>query len=388
MGAFRTNFLALVGVMLATSPALSAPKVKVIYDFKGGRDGADPNGTLVNVNGTLWGVTYNGGDTDACSPYGCGTVFKVSLAGAETVVHRFQSPRDGESPYAGLTRRGGDLYGTTMTGGPNAKGTLFKVTQGGRFALLHGFGAEGDGAHPYGTPIFVNGTFYGTTSLGGASNLGTVYQFAPTRVESVLYSFEGGTDTNTPIAGLVDVGGALYGAGQGGGAFGWGGIYKVTLAGAESLAYSFANVADGYDPIGGLTKIHGALYGTTFSGGACELGCGTVFKLDLNGTKTILHEFTPGGDGTLPQSNVLDVDGILYGTTETGGKNTCFRVKNGCGTIFRVARSGAEQVVHSFGAPGDGVYPEGGLTYVDGILYGTTYAGGANGAGTVFTITP
>jgi uncharacterized repeat protein (TIGR03803 family) len=84
-------------------------------------------GDLLNVGGTLFGVTYSGGSTTACSGYGCGTVFSVTPKGAETVVYAFQGGNDGLNPNAGLTNVNGAIYGTTASGGTNYNGTVFSV---------------------------------------------------------------------------------------------------------------------------------------------------------------------------------------------------------------------------------------------------------------------
>ena len=80
------------------------------------------------------------------------------------------------------------------------------------------------------------------------------------------------------------------------------------------------------------------------------------------------------------------IKGVLYGTTAIGG-SACSG--NGCGTVFAIAPSGAESVLYSFkGYPVDGDYPDAALLDVNGVLYGTTYGGGANDDGTVFPLSP
>ncbi len=70
----------------------------------------------------------------------------------------------------------------------------------------------------------------------------------------------------------------------------------------------------------------GALYGTTYAGGMTGGGWGTVFMLTpppvgkTQWTKTLLHAFTNGADGSHPRGGVIiDSKGALYGTTADGG---------------------------------------------------------------------
>ncbi len=138
----------------------------------------------------------------------------------------------------------------------------------------------------------------------------------------------------------------------------------------------------------------GFLYGTTYQGGAggSSTGNGTVFKVatDGSGYQIIKHfRCTVGDDGCLPLAGLVQLsDGFLYGTTSssavTGGSNPA-------GTIFKVAPDGSGyQVLKAFTISGsDGKEPRAGLILgTDGFLYGTTYAGGVNGGGTVFKIAP
>jgi uncharacterized repeat protein (TIGR03803 family) len=186
----------------------------VIYSFKGsgtGPDGAYPEASLINVGGELYGTTYEGGDE------ACGTVFKVTPTGVETVLHAFDPTNDGCSPAGSLLNVGGTLYGTTA-GADGVAGTVFKITRQGKETVLHSFkGYPGDGQTALAGLINVDGTLYGTTAEGGGSNLGTVFKISPAGVESVLYSFKEGTDAAAPEAPLLDVGGTLYGTSAGGG---------------------------------------------------------------------------------------------------------------------------------------------------------------------------
>jgi len=152
----------------------------------------------------------------------------------------------------------------------------------------------------------------------------------------------------------------------------------------ESVLHSFAlNDTDGYYPYAGLAiDTTGNLYGTTYEGGAYNEG--TVFKVTPSGTVTALHSFG-GADGANPYLSrvVRDKAGNLYGTTTAGGAN-------GFGTVFKLSPTGTETVLHSFAADGkDGYRPYASLAIdTTGNLYGTTISGGASSYGTVFKVTP
>jgi uncharacterized repeat protein (TIGR03803 family) len=133
-----------------------------------------------------------------------------------------------------------------------------------------------------------------------------------------------------------------------------------------------------------LIDVDGTLYGTTEGGGSCGGkidGCGTVFKVTRSGKESVLHFFGSGSDGDYPFAPLVDVDGALYGTTGGGGGDN----SNPEGTIFRITAAGKENVLHSF-TGSDGAVPQAGLTDVNGTLYGTTDGGGASGNGTVFSL--
>ena len=159
---------------------------KVLRIFRGYRDGRYPLAGLINVKGTLYGTTPQGGGS-GCNGYGCGTVFSITTSGVETVLHSFNGT-DGENPTAGLIDVNGTLYGTTSNGGSGSCsfgcGTVFAITTSGEETVLHSFTGKPDGADPEAGLLNVNGTLYGTTSEGGAhcgafSGCGTVFSLSP-----------------------------------------------------------------------------------------------------------------------------------------------------------------------------------------------------------------
>lgn len=107
---------------------------------------------------------------------------------------------------------------------------------------------------------------------------------------------------------------------------------------------------------------------------------GTVFSIARSGKEKVLHSFGSGSDGAYPTASLIEVGGTLYGTTFEGGTNEY-------GTIFSITKSGTETVLHSFAGGSDGAYPSASLIDVGGTLYGTTENGGTHDDGTVFSIT-
>jgi len=214
--------------------------------------------------------------------------------------------------------------------------------------------------------------------------------------EKVIYSFSGSNDGGDPATALIfDSSGNAYGTTVVGGAFGDGTVIQLKHKNGkwtETVLHSFAGGSDGKNPYGGVTLDKaGNLYGTTVSGGtggACSGdGCGTVFKLARSGSnwkESIIYNFKGGNDGSGPGGGVVfDKKGNLYGTTPDGGADSD-------GTVYELspAKSGRwkDKVIHSFTGGTDGSTGSLGLLLLDrvGNLYGVTELGGANGAGTVF----
>ena len=323
------------------------------------------------------------------------------LSQTETVLHSFANSPDGANPryVTPVLDARGNLYGTTNYGGAYGFGTVFELAPLGTEKILHSFDVNGtDGAYPESSVVLYEGSVYGTTAEGGSDNIdGTVFKLSPPPtfcrtivcpwVERILHSFGTSGDGSQPYAVLtVDTHGNLYGTTNVGGAYSQGTVFEVTSSGAETVLWNFGNGTDGANPLAGVVlDTQGNLYGTTANGGA--YGEGTVFELMPSWTETILHNFDNNDiDGTHPYAGlVMDAQGNLYGTTISGGG-----ISGAAGTVFELTPSGGtETILHTFGGSGDGAFPWGGLVFDrSGNLYGTTFAGGANGYGTVFKVTP
>jgi uncharacterized repeat protein (TIGR03803 family) len=390
----------------------------ILYSFTGNTgtlDGSYPQGRLVmDGSGNLYGATYYGGAN------GAGTVFKLTPSGTEKILHSFANDgTDGFSPTGGLVLDSqGNLYGLTFSGLNNGQspdcGTVFKVTPSGVETVLHAFaGNPNDGCDPQAGLISDSqGNLYGTTEAGGTSNCGTVFEVTPVGVENVLYSFASNNiDGCGPMGDLVfDGQGNIYGTTDFGGTggctnpfsgivIGCGTVFKLTPSGVETVLHSFAGgTKDGSYPTNSDLAIDkaGNLYGTALEAGAFG-NWGTVFKITPTGTETLLHSFdccgfnATAGAGPL-YGVVRDAAGNLYGTTSVGTMYGSEGLSNSSGGVFQLTTSGLEVALHNFpGYPdyseSDGDEPSGNLIMdKEGNLYGVTSGGGTTFGGAVYEI--
>jgi uncharacterized repeat protein (TIGR03803 family) len=226
------------GTVFLLTPSNGKWTYRLIHNFAGGSDGAQPLGPItVGANGYYYGTTYYGGKT-----YNEGTVFRLFEARGVwigQIVYAFSGGAGGDYPDSGLAMdASGNFYGTTYYGGANNLGTVYKLKaqQNNKFtqSVIKSFGGPpSDGEYPYydsGVVLDTKGNIYGTTYAGGANSLGAVFELKPS-----------------------------------------GGGYK------ETLLHSFSSTADGYYPYGGVILFKGNVFGTTANGGAH--GGGVVFEV-------------------------------------------------------------------------------------------------------------
>jgi len=208
----------------------------VLHAFAGGSDGSDSTSTLISdASGNLYGTTYSGGSSNAGTVFKL-TPNKLRPGWNETILYSFSgtpygSGSDGANPYAGLVLdAAANLYGTTLFGGPAAGGTVFQLSPNpdGSWteSILYVFQGGADGNNPYGGVVFDQaGNLYGTTVSGGPGSHGTVFKLSPAPGRSwrktLLYGFLGRQDGGWPGAGVVlDSAGNIYGTAVMGGSGG------------------------------------------------------------------------------------------------------------------------------------------------------------------------
>lgn len=278
---------------------------------------------------------------------------------------------------------------------------LASISQATTYKKIYNFTGSPDGSNPATRLTFDNaGNAYGTTAAGGDFGYGTVFMLTPSGQEQVLYSFTGGGDGLAPHGGVtLDSAGNLYGTTVAGGFGGFcagdgcGVIFELSPSGGswtETTLYNFKGLYDGFGPGSGLIFDNaGNLYGTAPDGGAHSAG--VVFQLSPTPSGwryKMIHTFTGGNDGAVGSLGLLllDAAGNLYGTCELGGAN-------GAGTVYKLSPTTRgpwkSTVLYQFRGSPDAANPYGGLIFdAVGNLYGTTYFGGQDGMGAVFQLAP
>jgi uncharacterized repeat protein (TIGR03803 family) len=262
-------------------------------------------------------------------------------------------------------------------------GTALAQAPEGTYRQLHSFTAAEGNASIGPFLSLLDGGFVGTASGGGEFDRGTVYVLKPgTHTVVVLHSFSGTSgDGAAPWSGVTaDSDGNLWGTTPEGGLHFAGTIYRISK-GKFKIVHEFGDDPGGFAPVAALTLASdGKLYGVTLQGGSGP-SCGAVFRLDGDRITSLWDVGrTMGGPCTLGSRLLQASDGLLYGMSSYGGAN-------GDGTIYSVALDGSQQrILHSF-TFSDGYDGGGGLIEgTDGSLYGTTNAGGAHNLGVAFRI--
>jgi uncharacterized repeat protein (TIGR03803 family) len=401
------SFLIAGGASAQNESAPSRYAFAVVHAFKGPADGAFPwSGLTLSPDGNLYGSTWAGGSQPDCPGslgVGCGTLYRLDASGKETVIASLPGIPGPLHLYGELLpTKDGSFYGVTNEGGTakacgNGCGTVFRLD-----ARQKSKGGTSDANSPEGSLVRDrDGNLYGTSRFGGTNNNGTIFEVTRRGAETVLYRFTGGSDGHGPSPDLLrDKPGNLYGtAGGGGGSCSCGIVFSLDPAGNLSVLYTFQGGTDGAYPLAGLiADAAGNLYGTTGEGGNMTCGngygCGTVFRLAPDGTKTILYTFTGAPDGELPVSRLTaDRAGNLFGSTWLGGDASCGDL--GCGTVYEVTSGGKERVLHAFTGGRHGTFPWG-QVYLDGAgnILGTAQEGGtantwcSSGCGVAYKLSP
>lgn len=327
--------------------------------------------------------------------------FSIVATGSPPLAYQWQLSTNAGASYADIAGAATASYALPATAAAdnghrfrvivsNASGsatsngaTLTVAATGGGSVQVHVFS---DNAIPWNQLVEgADGNFYGATLLGGTSKLGTLYRLTPAGVVTTLHSF-GVTGGSPPSSALVQgPDGAFYGTVTSGGdsSSSMGYVFRLQADGTFSILHSFSG-PDGANPVGGgalAVGPDGSLYGATIYGGTSNLG--TLYKVSPSGTFTSLHSFVSSRtSGYGPQAGLLlGQDGAFYGTTSTGGDQSAPHTGSGsvAGTVFRMTAAGDVTLLHTFfsgGTSTDWGVPQTALVQAsNGTLYGTTAQG-------------
>jgi uncharacterized repeat protein (TIGR03803 family) len=295
-----------------------AGEISTLYNFCSKphcSDGAWPNTPpILGSDGNLYGVT-SGGGSYAFNGGGWGIVYKLTLGGRLTPLHTFctVSPcLDGEAPTGIMQAADGNLYGTTYEAGQFNGGTLFKITPAGVFSVVHAFCSLAncaDGQWPTLPPIQgSDGNLYGTTIAGGPADAGVLYDLTAAGRFNVVHTFLCyGTICNlggAPVGVVQDAERNLFGITAGGGIYGDGTFFEITPAHAFINLYNFNS--EGPQP--GLTLANdGNFYGTAQN---------IIYQLTPAGVQTTLYTFSCC-TAEFPNTGLFQAaNGNFYGAVE------------------------------------------------------------------------
>jgi uncharacterized repeat protein (TIGR03803 family) len=266
-----------------------------IHDFTGD-DGENPEGDLVvGPDGNLYGTTLQGGK-DAR-----GTIFRMTLAGAVTSLYSFPGLSEfstagvatnatGANPRSGLLLAAdGNFYGTAYQGGPIGYGTVYRVTPAGAVTVVHAFaGATTGGAFPLASVSQdAAGNLYGTTERGGALNQGSAWRISPSGQFSLLHGFTTAIlDGGSPYATLLPLNGYLWGTSINDSNAQVGAVFKLDPGDGVNLPVEI-NVAPASIPLGSTALL---TWSSPTATGCTAAGVWSD-TVATSGTKVVTPEF-------------------------------------------------------------------------------------------------
>jgi uncharacterized repeat protein (TIGR03803 family) len=389
---------------------VTAGNLSPTFQIGGREDGFDIDKFAFGTSGTSFAVSNLDSGTVPYTP----PITNVFAGPDGVALHRF-SPlnnginADGANPAAGLVFSGGVLCGTTLNGGLQGAGTAFYLSlDGTNFNVSRSFSNAPDAGNPQGDLAVSGSGFFGTSLGGGNNGVGSVFlgstngSISLIRSFAVVYAHNATNSGGASPSGLLALSGdTLYGTTAAGGAAANGTVFSLSTNGPVfadlhdfgALDSNTGTNTDGALPSGGLILSGSTLYGTASAGGSG--GAGVVFAIDTSGSGfTVLHPFTPldpltatNPDGAFPAGSLVLSNGVLYGTTFAGGTG-------GKGVIYSLGTDGTGfAVLHDFSATDpqtgtnwDGASPCAPMALSGGTLYGTASAGGADASGTVFSV--
>jgi hypothetical protein len=411
---------AIIGALFFLSLIAHAQTFQILYNFTGGRDGANPLGGLTaGANGNLYGTASAGANqvygcnNNVYGNTGCGSVFELARSGSGWILrplYDFQGGSDSGNPSNIVTfGPDGALYSTA--GGLNCAnfnvcGDVFRLAPPPNICnsflcywqetVLYTFTGQPDGSYPTSSVLFdASGNMYGLTFFGGAANIGALYKLAKSGGgwnESVPYSFvEHNLSYGVYFPGgqwAIDSSGNLYGTAACSTTLScfYGAVFQLQPGQSGwtlNELYDFTG-NNGYDPQGVIRDSSGNLYGATSGADGGGNDSAGIYELSpSNGGWNFTQLYNYGGFGEDNTANLVrDSAGNLYGTNSITGYGSVFKLSpsNGGWTFT---------TLYTFTGGSDGEGPGGQLVLDSaGNLYGVAWKGGKYGQGVIWEITP
>ncbi len=268
----------------------------VLFSFNKSVTGGTPVGSLLLANdGNLYGTASVGGSNNS------GVIFKITPGGTYTVLRHLNSRADGAAPLGGLIQASdGFLYGMNSGGGANSGGTIFKISLNGAYTVLRHLTYATDGGAPQGNLVQASdGNLYGIATGGGK-----IFRITLSGTFTVIHTL-GSNEGSYPMGSLIQAkDGNLYGTCNDGGTYSSGTIFQVTLGGTYKVIRHLNATPDGRMPKGSLLLgPDGAMYGLTSIGGTYNTG--TIFKITTSGSYTVLRHLNMATDGGNPYGSLI-----------------------------------------------------------------------------------
>ena len=289
------------GVLFEYDPGTNIYTKKFDFNSLSGR----PHASLMQVsNGKLYGMTPCGGINYE------GVLFEYDLDNdTYTKKMEFDGTNTGGCPEGSLMQANGKLYGMTYWGGANNKGTLFEYDPNtNTYTKKIDFDELNTGNYPEGSLIQAsNGKLYGMTYQGGTNYNGVLFEYDPnTNTYTKKIDFDGTNTGSYPEGNLIQaLNGKLYGMTNQGGTNNDGVLFEYDLStDTYTKKLNFDSASTGKYPRGSLMQASdGKLYGMTTQGGTNNNG--TLFKYDITtNTYTKILNFD-GTNGRNPQFTAL-----------------------------------------------------------------------------------
>ena len=317
-----------IGVIFKITPA---GKFTVLRNMYGATDGAYPSSLTLAYDGNFYGTTESGGTGDY------GTIFKISPSGTFTVLHNFNgNGSEGSEPATPpIQASDGNFYGTTDFGGTGNSGTVYKLTPAGALTVLYNFDPAGGGSgSATGMPTQGgDGYLYTLEANGGASSCGRILKISTAGVLTNTYDFDCETTGRVPVGKLVrGADGNLYGTTLHGGIYNCGTgycegglLFQLETNFSYTVLYDFGGkIGEGTEPVGSVVGSDGRFYGNDTAGG--DFGYGTIYRYSLNGVSNDLYSWSSDVE---PAGLTQHTSGAFYGANYKGGTSNV-------GTVFNM----------------------------------------------------